>query len=255
MTNAYSGNDDKADASTRVLRTETGGSGSAPNVSDVKEEVTQKAGEAVDKFKQQAGTQLDTQKGRVSETLGSVALAIRQTGTQLHDQDQGNIAMYTDKAAEQIERLSTYVRDADIGQIAGELERFARRQPALFLGGALALGLFGARFLKSSGQQNQQDWEGYSRGTRDYSSRSMGGYSYSGSSYAGSPYSGNVSADSGYAGNAGNVSADSPYIDRSYGADYQNEGSTTDESTMSAGSAGESNVRQRTWTGTTLEES
>jgi hypothetical protein len=37
-----------------------------------------------------------------------------------------------------------------------EAEDFARRQPALFLGGAFALGLLGARFLKSSGQQASQ---------------------------------------------------------------------------------------------------
>ena len=233
MTNAYSGNDDQADASTKVLRTETGGSGTTAGVSDVKDEVTQKAGEVVDKVKQQAGTQLDTQKGRVSETLGSVALAIRQTGTQLHEQDQGNVAQLTDKAAEQIERLSTYLRDADMRQITGELERFARRQPALFLGGALALGLFGARFLKSSSQQNQQDWEGYYGGMRDYSNTGMGGYSSSGYAYSGG------SAPS------------SPYIDRSYGDDYKGDGLTTDGNN----SSDESNVRQRTWTGTNLEES
>ena len=234
MTNAYSGNNDQADASTSVLRTDMGGSGGASGTSDVKEEVTQKAGEVVDKVKQQAGTQLDSQKGRVSETLGSVALAIRQTGTQLHDQDQGNVAQYADKAAEQIERLSTYLRDADMRQITGELERFARRQPALFLGGALALGLFGARFLKSSSQQNQQQWEGYRGGMRDYSSTGMGGYSSSGYAYS------------------GGSATDSPYIDRSHESDYQGDGSTTDGNNSSSA---ESNVRQRTWTGTSLEES
>jgi hypothetical protein len=32
------------------------------------------------------------------------------------------------------------------------VEDFARRQPALFIGGAFMLGLLGARFLKSSAQ-------------------------------------------------------------------------------------------------------
>src|SRR3990170_4248576 len=100
MTNIYSSNDDQADASTRVLRTQTDGSSATDTMSEVKDNVTEKAGEVVDKVKQQASTQIDSQKSRVSETLGSVALAVRQTGTQLQGQDQANIAQYTDKAAE-----------------------------------------------------------------------------------------------------------------------------------------------------------
>jgi hypothetical protein len=231
MTNSYSDNDDRADASTKVLRTEGGGSSGADTMSAVKENVVEKAGEVVDQVKQQAGTQFDSQKGRVSETLGSVALAIRQTGTQLHEQDKGDVAQYADKAAEQIERFSNYLRETDLRQIAGEVERFARRQPALFLGGALAVGLFGARFLKSSGQQGQQNWDGYPGGTmgyQDYTNRGVGGYSYSGSS-----------------------STTSPYIDRSEGANYEGQGSAGDGNY----SQGDSSVRQRTWTGTNLEES
>ena len=34
-----------------------------------------------------------------------------------------------------------------------QVEQYARRQPAIFLGGAFALGLLGARFLKSSNPQ------------------------------------------------------------------------------------------------------
>jgi hypothetical protein len=37
--------------------------------------------------------------------------------------------------------------------LVGDVENFARRQPALFIGGALALGILAARFLKSSSQQ------------------------------------------------------------------------------------------------------
>jgi hypothetical protein len=249
MTNSYSGNDDQADASTRVLRTESNWSSGAGGTGDVKENVAEKAGEVVDQVKQQAGTQLDTQKGRVSETLGSIALAIRQTGTQLHEQDKGDVAQYADKAAEQIERFSTYLRDADMRQITGEVERFARRQPALFLGGALVLGLFGARFLKSSSQQGQDNWDGYgyssnmagysgyqNQGYQDYTSRGMGGYSYSGSGTG--------------AGTGSGVSQGSPYIDRSDGGNYMDEASMSD-----GNSSGDTNVRQRTWTGTSLEES
>jgi len=242
----YTGSEDQADASTRVLRTQ-GTSGDmnqdvAGKVGDVVSQTQEKAGEVVDQVKQQASTQIDTQKGRASEALGSVALAIRQTGTQLHDQDNAQIAQYADKAAEQIENLASYLRNTDISQMATQVERFARRQPALFLGGALALGLFGARFLKSSSQQTQgQDWQGYSgdyssdysrRGRMDYSGSNTGGYSYSGTSTAGSPY-----------------------IGRSYDANYDQSQGYGQGSVSDGGSSDGSNIRERTWTGTSLEES
>ena len=62
---------------------------------------------------------------------------------------------YVDQAADQVERLSEYVRERDVVQIAGDVEKFARREPALFLGGAFVLGLCAARFLKSSAQSSQ----------------------------------------------------------------------------------------------------
>ena len=49
-----------------------------------------------------------------------------------------------------LDRLSGSVRDATVRDIVRATERFARREPLLFLGGAFTLGLFAARFLKSS---------------------------------------------------------------------------------------------------------
>jgi len=114
------------------------------------DQARQKVGQVTDQAKQQATSRLSDQKQRASESLGSVAQALRQTGQQLRDQDQGTVAQYTDQAADQIERFSGFLRNRDVNDLVGEVERFARRQPALFLGGAFTLGLLGARFLKSS---------------------------------------------------------------------------------------------------------
>jgi hypothetical protein len=90
------------------------------------------------------------QKDRAAEGLGSVAQALRQTGQQLQGQNQEAFTSYIDRAASQVDRFSTYLQQKDMGQLVYDVERFARRQPALFLGGAFVLGLLGARFLKSS---------------------------------------------------------------------------------------------------------
>jgi hypothetical protein len=60
------------------------------------------------------------------------------------------LATGADRLAETTERLATNLEGKDLDQIVDEVEQFARRQTALFLGGAFALGLVAARFLKSS---------------------------------------------------------------------------------------------------------
>ncbi len=99
--------------------------------------------------------QVHGQKGQIADAVSTAAQALRQTGDQLRGQNQGAVAEYFDGAAEQVNRLSRSVRDRDVGQLIGEVERFARRQPGLFAGSAFAIGLIGARFLKSSSEASR----------------------------------------------------------------------------------------------------
>ncbi len=119
---------------------------------EVAGQVQEKAGAVVDQVKQQATSRIDQQKDMAAGNLWSVANAIRDTGQSLRDKDQGAIAQVVDRGAEQVERLSSYLAHRDVNQILTEAQHFARRQPALFVGGAFALGMLGARFLKSTGQ-------------------------------------------------------------------------------------------------------
>jgi len=129
-------------------------SGAAPG--GIVDQAKQTTGQVVGQVKEQAATRLDRQKEAAAAGLSSVADAVRQAGQNLRVQGEGQspvaryAAQYGDKAAEQIERLTEYLRRNDAGQLVREVEGFARRQPALFLGGAFLLGLAGARFLKSS---------------------------------------------------------------------------------------------------------
>jgi hypothetical protein len=79
--------------------------------------------------------------------------ALRETAQQLMKQGQGSVGNYADRAADQVERFSTYLRETDVDEIMEEVRGFARRRPALFLGGGAALGFFATRFLKSSSQE------------------------------------------------------------------------------------------------------
>ncbi len=144
----------------------------------------QKAGQLAQQTRQKAKGQLASQKERAAGTLGSVAQALRQTGQHLQEQDQGSIGQYADRAADQVERFSGHLRERNVDELTSEAEDFARRRPALFLGGAFALGLLGARFLKSSssGQGSGSSQHGSSSGgdgsTRGTPSATSGAVSY-----------------------------------------------------------------------------
>lgn len=154
----------------------------------------QKAGEVVDQAKQQATSQLSSQKDRAVDSLGTVADALRQTGKHLRESDQQGIAQYADKAAERVEQFSGQLRGKDVQEIVRDVERYARQQPALFLGGAFVLGLLGARFLKSSAQREDTGDAGQYR-SGQYGSSRPGYYSGAyGDEYGGGAATGRTGA-------------------------------------------------------------
>ena len=104
----------------------------------------------VDRARHTAAAQLTTQKTRAAEALGSVAAALRQSSQPLRDNNQGTLGEYAGKAADQLEQLSTRFRERDLTELMDDVNRFARRQPALFVGAAFAASVLAARFLKSS---------------------------------------------------------------------------------------------------------
>jgi len=119
----------------------------------VADQTKQAARQVIDQARDQATSKLGTQKDNAAAGLNSVAQALRQTGEHLREQDQTGVTSYIDGAADQVEQLSSYLQNHDIGQLVDDVEYFARRRPALFVGGAFVLGILGARFLKSTRQQ------------------------------------------------------------------------------------------------------
>jgi len=104
----------------------------------------------MDKVRQGATSQLSTQKTKATDGIGTVAQAVRQASQQLRTQQHDTIANYVDQAANQLEQFSTRLRDKDVSELMRDAQQFARRRPAVFIGSAFAIGLLGARFLKSS---------------------------------------------------------------------------------------------------------
>lgn len=120
---------------------------SASLVTEAKHALVDVVGLAAD----QAGESVMGTKERAADGLGSVGKALRSSGEGLGEEGDA-IRGYVDQVADRVDGLSDYVRTRDAGQMLSDVERMARREPALFIGGAFVLGLFTARFLKSTSE-------------------------------------------------------------------------------------------------------
>ena len=142
-----------------------------------------------------AAAQLTTQKNKATEGLGSVAQAVRQSTQQLRDQQHETIAEYVESAANQIDRFSQTLREKNVGDLIEDAQRLARRQPAVFIGSAFALGLLGVRFFKSSARRDREyghperfrpyGGDEYASGASAYRTQSFGPTGYSAGSTTG----------------------------------------------------------------------
>jgi hypothetical protein len=125
------------------------------------DQAKEKAQRLVSTAQERAGEQVqarfDAQKQRAADSLSSVAQSLRST-TQNFQTDQDGIGRYINEAADRVDNLAHYLHDRELNEIVEQVEQFARRQPVAFIGGAFALGVLGARFLKSS-QSNISRYE------------------------------------------------------------------------------------------------
>ncbi|HQU86089.1 MAG TPA: hypothetical protein PKY59_23380 [Pyrinomonadaceae bacterium] len=132
---------------------QTGGQNSGNQIDA--QSIKETGGAILETVKDKASTVIDEHKTNLTSGLSSVADSIRKVGDNLRDAEDENkigqmTAQYSDQLAKGIEKVTTYFDKNDLRGIARDVETFASRQPALFIGGAFVLGILAARFLKSS---------------------------------------------------------------------------------------------------------
>jgi len=132
------------------------GNGLGETVTETAEQVQEQVMDLTEQVRQQASDQITTQKERLADTLDTVALLLRQAGEHADLQDKAGLAGYVGKASGQVSQWSEALRERDATQLIDDTVQYARRQPMVFLGGALAAGFAGARFLRSSAQKAEQ---------------------------------------------------------------------------------------------------
>jgi uncharacterized protein YjbJ (UPF0337 family) len=118
-----------------------------------REKVREKAAEVAGKAKEQIEGRYDEQKGRALSEVNQLASALRRAGNDLSG--EGGIgSTLLGRVAGHLESLGTTMDGKNLDDIVNDVERLARRNPAMFLGGAMLIGFAASRFLKSSGRND-----------------------------------------------------------------------------------------------------
>jgi len=117
-------------------------------------------GELRDKLKEQAERATasardvaEKGKDRLADGAQGVAQALHQASDNFRSEEHAELAGYTQSIADKLDQLAGALKGRNLATLADDVTRLARRQPALFLGGAFTAGLIAARFLKSSASQ------------------------------------------------------------------------------------------------------
>jgi hypothetical protein len=93
---------------------------------------------------------IENQRRLAAAEVDGYACALHETARQLHEQSQDRVAGYTERLADGLDDFARNLRERDLRDGFDRLTDFARRQPMLFLGGAVAAGFAFTRFLKST---------------------------------------------------------------------------------------------------------
>ena len=133
----------------------------------------------------QAKSTVDTRMADAADDIDSVADAVRKTSHEIGNENE-MVGRYGERIAEQLDGISSYLNEKGVEDVLTDLQDFARRQPAVFLGGAFMLGMVVGRFVRSSGERNGYDSDSSNRYGSYSGEMSRGSYG-SRSGYSQSP--------------------------------------------------------------------
>ena len=145
-------------------------------VDQAKQQAEAEGNRLIGSARTRARSAFEHQQHRVADSIGSVAQALHQAADKLNEQNEDVVARYTDTAAQRIEQFADSLRSRNLDDLVGQAEQFARRQPEVFLGTAVATGFLIARFLRTSGSRASQR-----RGNLSYGGGTAGSYGGTGS--------------------------------------------------------------------------
>jgi hypothetical protein len=132
------------------------GQSASEQVSQAGEQIKQQASNWAQDAKNRGRQMLDERKGSAAEQISGIARALKQSAeTCRQDESQQTAGRLLDQAASGLEQVSDMLRSRDIDSMMQQATTLMRRQPAMFVGGAIAAGFLLSRFLKSSSEHTE----------------------------------------------------------------------------------------------------
>jgi ElaB/YqjD/DUF883 family membrane-anchored ribosome-binding protein len=114
------------------------------------QQVQEKASEAKELTRKRLSGQIDSRSTHAGEQMTRTADALRQTAQQLRGDHQTQPARVLEAVAQRVEKLGQYLTANNGDRLLRDVERMARNQPWLVVGGGTLLGFVAARFTKAS---------------------------------------------------------------------------------------------------------
>jgi hypothetical protein len=100
---------------------------------------------------------LGDQQQAAASGLGQFAGALRKAAREMgHGAEQAPMSRAIESAADGLERFSSSLRERDLDGLVRDVESFARRQPLVFFGAAVAAGFLAMRFMKATSPRNEE---------------------------------------------------------------------------------------------------
>jgi hypothetical protein len=91
-----------------------------------------------------------SQQKAAAQGLGDFAGALRQAARNSND-GNATSSRVAETIADNLDRVSSSLKNRSLDSLVRDVENFARAQPLVFFGAAVATGFVAMRFLKSSG--------------------------------------------------------------------------------------------------------
>lgn len=116
---------------------------------------------AADTAQRRGREEIDKVKAQAADKAEQIADALDTSADDLEGNGGDALSGYGHSMASLMRRLAGGLRERDIEDFASELSDYARRSPAMFLAGSVALGFGISRFLKASSSRSHDLDQGY----------------------------------------------------------------------------------------------
>lgn len=114
------------------------------------EEGKERARKAAGQAKAEAEARVESGSRRAAENVDEIAEAVGTAASRLSDSEHESLAQYANQLASHLSGLSARLRERNVDELAADVRNIARRNPALFVLGSVAVGIGLSRFAKAS---------------------------------------------------------------------------------------------------------